>query len=140
MILWVIKNELARGPRAGYSREDQPVPHEAVGAWVEDAKRLGIRSIICLLGDDQLPLYDALPGGLLAHYREQWFDVAHVSQRDHQSPPLSKAQCREAWEAYQALPKPVLVHCSGGINRTGWAVMYITDQLRRSRVEARDQC
>ena len=131
MILWVIKNELARAPRAGYGREDQPVPREAVEAWVQEAKRQGIRSIICLLGDDQLPLYDGLPGGLLAHYREQGFDVAHVSQLDHQSPPLSKAQCRQAWEAYQALPKPVLVHCSGGINRTGWAVMYITDQLRR---------
>ena len=131
MILWVIKGQLARGPRAGYSRENQPVPRDAVEAWVRQVKQQGIRSILCLLDEDQLLLYDGLPGGLLAHYREQGFEVAHVPERDHQSPPLSKAKCLQAWEAYQALPKPVLIHCSAGIDRTGWAVLYIKEQLGR---------
>ena len=73
---------------------------------------MGIRSIICLLADDQLNLYDDVPGGLLSHYRAAGFTVEHVPARDHQHPPLTRQHLDEIWRAYESLPKPILVHAA----------------------------
>ena len=51
-------------------------------------------------------------------------------------PALSEDDLQKIWAAYQALPKPVLVHCSAGIHRTGLAVYYI--QKRLSEMAAGD--
>lgn len=78
----MIDGQLARGRRPGYTGEQgQPVSIADVDAWLEEAKRAGIRSIICLLADDQLQLYEQLPGGLLSHYRAAGYDVEHVQPR-----------------------------------------------------------
>src|SRR5262245_33961529 len=91
---------------------------------------LGIRSIICLLADDQLSFYSKLPDGLLRHYQEAGFQVAHIPAEDHLRPPLSPAQLAAVWSAYQGLTKPVLVHCSAGISRSGAAVEHIMSRVR----------
>jgi protein tyrosine phosphatase (PTP) superfamily phosphohydrolase (DUF442 family) len=104
--------------RPGYELGRNPVPPQVVDEWIEDVKSQGVVSILCLLADDQLRLYAGLPTGLLAYYQAKGLAVGHVPAKDHASPPLSAAQLAEVEQAFSALPKPVLVHCSAGIDRT----------------------
>ena len=139
MPTWVIQDNLGRDHRPGYSGEQgRSVPVAEVAAWIEDVRAFGIKSIICLLSDDQLPLYGQLPNGLISHYRAEGFTVEHVPAQDHQHPPLSANHLGRIWAAYQALPKPVLIHCSAGIDRTGLAVSHIQCQLRAMHFRHRD--
>lgn len=130
MVHWIIRGELARAPRPGYRPGDETaVPFHAVEQWIERAKSSGIASIMCLIDNDQLPLYrGALPHGLLEHYRREGFEVAHIPAYDGLTEPFSHEQYERAWRAFLELPKPVLVHCSAGFDRTGRIVEHI---LRR---------
>jgi Tyrosine phosphatase family len=71
----------------------------------------------------------ALKVDLMSYYRAAGFAVVHVPARDHQTPPLSLDQLKAIWNAYRDLPKPVLVHCSAGIDRTGRAVVHLQQRL-----------
>ncbi len=133
---WVLKGKLARSSRPGYSGErGVQVPAEEVDMWLGEIRRLGIRSIICLLGPDQLPLYSALGVPLPEYYSSMCFQVEHIPVHDHQSPTLSGAELARVWKAFQQLSKPVLVHCSAGIDRTGAAVDHIQQCLDRAAEE-----
>ena len=129
MTSWVIPNVLARGSRPGYSGER--VSANEVDAWLAVIRERGIKSIICLLSSDQLPFYDQLPGGLIAFYRTAGLTVEHIPAEDGQRPPLTADHLQQVWSAYQTVPKPVLVHCSAGRDRTGLAIGHIQRLLER---------
>lgn len=135
---WILDSELAISPRPGYRPGAEfRVPRAAVDAWVEEMRAAGIASIICLLAGDQLPLYErALPGGLIQHYADAGFVVAHIPTADGQTEPFTNEQLDAAWIAYRRLPKPVLVHCSAGFDRTGRVVNHVLRRLERSRSTA----
>ena len=118
---WVKKDVLAKSSRPGYPKRGDIGVRE-VDDWIEEVKSMGIRSIICFLSDDQLPFYFGLPSGLIQYYRDAGFDVAHIPEEDYKTPPLSEEGVREAVTSFERLQKPVLVHCSAGLARTGMAI------------------
>lgn len=130
MLEWVVSNSLARSHRPGYASEH--VEQASVDDWIDEIRSLGIKSIICFLADDQLGFYSKLPDGLISYYRELGFTVEHIPVRDYQTPPLADRDLTRVWKAYQELPKPILVHCSAGIDRTGLAIQHIKRQLELS--------
>jgi protein tyrosine phosphatase len=134
MFRWLIKHQLAGGPRP--RRKKKPisqVPKSTVDAWLEKAKsKHGIRSIICCLLDErQMRLYAELHVDLVSYYWKNGFQVAHIPVRNYKRPALSARELEKVWEAYQRLERPVLVHCSAGLGRTGKAVSYIKQKLKK---------
>jgi hypothetical protein len=140
MFRWAIKGNLARGRRPGVElKRGGQVQKAVVDAWIKEAqKSFGIRSIICLLDERQLKYYERLPADLISYYRSQGFEVVHIPAPNMRKPPLSDQHLKKVWKAFQHLPKPILIHCSAGIGRTGHAARVVTEKLKASqKVRAR---
>lgn len=135
---WVIENLIATSPRPGYSPgPEHSVPVHVVDEWVSVTLDFGIRSIMCLIDEDQLWLYrHSLPEGLIVRYKNAGFTVAHIPTLDHLTHPFTPEQYELAWHSFLELPKPVLVHCSAGMDRTGRIVNHLLAQLERLEVSS----
>ena len=130
---WVLEGELLKGSRPGFENgAHSQVSGSEVASWIRHIKKgCGIRSIICLLDMQGLRLYSKLPTHLTEHYRRNGFEVKHIPIPGSQRPPLSRIELRKVLGAYEKLPKPVLIHCSGGTGRARYAASYIKRQLAK---------
>jgi Tyrosine phosphatase family len=145
VLLWVVAGTLAASQRP--LRDDSdfggrgPLPPQArpkVEQWVTRiVNEEGIRSILCLLESAQLERYYGSTlhlhrGGLLGFYESRGLSVHHIPATDYQRPPVELMT--QALNAFEELPKPVLVHCSAGIDRTTPIVAFIANALGVSKL------
>lgn len=126
---WLIEGQVAGAERPGRkgSGDKSQVEKSKVDEWIEAAKSMDppIKSIICLLDEDQLSLYKSLDddGGLVEYYRSNGFEVENETVKnpdDYKS--LPKGKIAAASKAFGRMPKPVLVHCSAARGRTADAI------------------
>ena len=131
MFRWVIGEQLARGPRPRMKKEPaSQVSQHTVDVWLDKTREsFGIRSVICLLDQRQLRLYTQVHMDLVSYYRASGFQAAHLPVRNYKHPALSERELEKVWKAYKKLEKPVLIHCSAGLGRTGKAVSYVKQKL-----------
>ena len=133
--LWVIPRKLICAPRP-LGRHPEFAEHcrlplrakSMVTEWVDRVQsELGVRSIICLLQQRDLDYYYVGAGlhqsGLLGYYASRGLAVSHHPMKDYKPP--EQGQLALVLEAFEALPKPVLLHCSAGIDRVAPAAAFI---------------
>lgn len=84
---------------------------------------LNINSILCLLSSKEMKMYYVeIDGDLIGFYERNGFKVFHINVIDFQNPVLSIYEESQVKQAFESLPKPILIHCGAGEDRTGAAV------------------
>ena len=153
LLLWVIPSLLACCHRplrhnplyGGSARHLDSAATPLVHNWAHRVRADGIRSIICLMSEEELVFYkrlDLQAESLLEFYRAQGFAVASIPWKDpahiRSDPEALRKKERqvsvEALRSFDVLAKPVLLHCSAGIDRSSPVAAYIRSQ--RSNADA----
>ena len=147
LVVWVIPGVLACAHRPlrhhqlyGRKKKGRNLPRQAsasVITWLQRIRDAGIRSVICLLPMTELKHYARLELGaenLIEFYRKAdlvvehvpWDDPAHRPDLDRPTYAQELARVRtQAIKAFDELPKPILMHCSAGIDRSSPVAAYI---------------
>lgn len=150
VMTWVIQDKLACAARPLryhhiYHGSGKTLPAEArpeLDKWIECVRSEGIVSMICLVSPKELAHYtQLLPAGvnLIDYYRSVGFEVRHVPWSDpaHGGYGNFQTEVEEKrpvlLEAYDQLPKPVLVHCSAAIDRSPPVVAYVVLKRRPAK-------
>jgi hypothetical protein len=140
--IWVIPNSLAcsQRPLRDHYRFGgrNPLPAEArpeVERWVDRVVNAGFLAVISLLEEAQHERYyvrgglNLHPGGLYGYFESRGLLVVRVPCADYQRP--SEDQMKQVLDAFNRLPKPVLLHCSAAIDRTAPIAVYIYKSKER---------
>ena len=139
IVMWAIPGKLACSQRQLRYHQKfcgrNPLPPEArplIVSWVKRIKQMGILSIICLLEYNQLDRHYVRGGlglhenGLLGYYKSQGLEVHHFPMTDYQRP--QEEDMQKVLKTFGELPKPVLLHCSAGFDRTAPVAAFIVQQ------------
>jgi len=113
-----------------------PLPDNARGEvvrWVDRVVEAGFRSVISLLEEAQHDRYyvrggiNLHPCGLYGYYKSRGLRVKTFPCTDYRPP--SEERMRRILDAFRRIPKPVLLHCSAGIDRTAPVAAYIACKM-----------
>jgi protein tyrosine/serine phosphatase len=119
-MIWEVENVLARDCRPGWPGED--VSPSEMFRWIKHVKKLGVKSIVCLLGEEHVRMY-RIKTSLVNFYKVHELKAEHIRTVDGKVP--GWVVCSRALSAFVKLPKPVLVHCSSGIVRSSFVADHI---------------
>jgi protein-tyrosine phosphatase len=111
-----------------------PEAKSELDQWIEYVRSEGIVSLICFVSEKELDHYQQLlPMGMslidyyktvgFQVYRIPWSDPAHSGYVNFQTQVEEKRTA--LLEAYDQLPKPILVHCSAAIDRSPPVIAYV---------------
>ena len=114
--------------RPGYP--DKEVAPEDVNRKIENWKNNYIKSVICLLSNEELEYYKNIEGGLLGEYKKAGFNVVHIPVKDHKYPYLNVEELEQVRQSFDKLEKYVLIHCSAGVDRTNFAIRHLNNIKR----------
>jgi protein tyrosine/serine phosphatase len=103
----------------------------------------GIKSIISLMHDKELAYYSSLDlraPDLIGFYASQGFEVRRITWEDPAHSKASRILIQKkllevrtlVLEAFDALPKPALLHCSAGIDRSSPVAAFLAVHRERS--------
>ena len=145
ILIWLLNGDLACSQRPLrdhpiFGGRRHPLPPKAkplVIEWVDRVQSIGVCSIISLLEDGQHEKYymrgglDLHTQGLYGYYGSRGFECCVIpivdspkSLRSNQGRVLEK----KVLAAFDRMPKPVLLHCSAGIDRTSPVAAYIVSK------------
>lgn len=144
ILVWVMPSRLACAQRPLrhhplYGDSGLPIPGEAkplILNWVERIRAEGIASIISFMHDRDLRCYQDIDLGgmnLPTYLVREGFNVCPLAWEDpahsKTNPVAKRAKLEDirqaALEAYDRLPRPVLLQCSAGIDRSAPVAAYI---------------
>lgn len=152
-LLWVVEKSLACSPRPlRYhfqfgGREVQLLPLEAasaLSAWLESLREQGIGTIICLATPGEMKRYSLVVSphaDLLSMYESRGFVVyPHPVQDPRYLPACERAGVLQQLETlkttilseYRARSGAMLIHCSGGMDRTAPIAAFVASRCRES--------
>lgn len=126
-IKWSKKGILAYSPRPGYPNKvvSLKMLNRTINKWKEN----GIKSIICLLSNEEInEYYKVINYNLIDFYKKHGFLVYHLSITDFQKPPVNKEELVQIEVGYSKLISPILIHCGAGEDRSGCVVEYFEDK------------
>jgi len=127
--IWIKKNILAQSHRPGYPNKSVSLNtlNETISKW----KSLNIKSIICLLSNEEInTYYESINYDLIKFYKKEGFNVFHISIEDYQNPPVNNHNLEIINEEYKKMKQPILVHCGAGQDRTGIVVESIINTYK----------